>query len=136
MFTCLHPYRYYAPISVSIIDVRTAFHELVLIKYSRSTILIPAESDNPFDAKSSCRSCQSLSDIRKFRMGMGSGGSGSDFLGSPMVTSNSGHWVFSQDLLRAIAFGLYGVNQCVYPSNGFCRRIIGVEGLMMELACC
>lgn len=67
-------------------------------------------------------------------MGMGPGGSGSDFLGSPVVSSNSDHWVFSEGLLRAIAFGLYGVNQGVYPSNGFCRRIVGVDGLMMELA--
>ena len=112
-FASSHPYWYKAPVSVSRIDVRTDFYVLIFIRYSRSIIRIPADTDNPFDPKCRCRSCQSLSEIRMFRMGIGPGGSGSDFLGIPVVSSNSDHWVFSEGLLRAITFGLNGVCQGV-----------------------
>lgn len=67
-------------------------------------------------------------------MGMGPGGSGSDFLGISVVSSNPDHWVFSEGLLRAIAFSINGIDQSVNSGDGFCRWIGGADGLMVELA--
>ncbi len=54
-------------------------------------------------------------------MGMGPGESGSSFLGIPVVSSNSDHWVFSEGLLRAIALSLNGVNQVV--DSELCKKV-------------
>jgi hypothetical protein len=58
----------------------------------------------------------------------------SNFLGIPEVSSSSWYGEFSEGLFRAIAFGLYGIRQGVNCGDGFCRRSIGVNGLVMELA--